>query len=369
MLQIKLLLLFFLVLQTGENTHKFVGNQDCFIKMYEELKTTISRRTFLKRSVTAGGAVMAGSMLSAGAFVSGKSPKEQSGNTADGMLHGVCDIHLHCAPDSKVRITDELSFVRDARRTGYRAVMFKSNDFSCHDRAYLIRQAVPDSEVFGSMCMNRVHGGRVNPFAAEKAVNTTGGLCRCIWMPTQDAVYQNLSCCGKKEGIPVLDDSGRVLPEVVRVMEICAEAGIIFATGHSSPEECITLARKAREVGVGKFVVTHANSGIWTMTHEQIKRCIDLGAWIEYSYLTNLWGPETGLPDFIRLSDEAFAAFARINPERSFITTDLGQAGMPHPIEGMRRCIEALLRNGLAQEDVDLLVRRNPSELVGLAEP
>lgn len=118
MLQIKLLLLFFLVLQTGENTHKFVGNQDCFIKMYEELKTTISRRTFLKRSVAAGGAVMAGSMLSAGAFVSGKSPKEQSGNTADGMLHGVCDIHLHCAPDSKVRITDELSFVRDARRTG-----------------------------------------------------------------------------------------------------------------------------------------------------------------------------------------------------------------------------------------------------------
>lgn len=139
-------------------------------------------------------------------------------------------------------------------------------------------------------------GGRVNPFAAEKAVNTTGGLCRCIWMPTQDAVYQNLSCCGKKEGIPVLDDSGRVLPEVVRVMEICAEAGIIFATGHSSPEECITLARKAREVGVGKFVVTHANSGIWTMTHEQIKRCIDLGAWIEYSYLTNLWGPGTGEP-------------------------------------------------------------------------
>jgi len=106
------------VLQTGENTHKFVGNQDCFIKMYEELKTTISRRTFLKRSVAAGSAVMAGSMLSAGAFVSGKSPKEQSGNTADGMLHGVCDIHLHCAPDSKVRITDELSFVRDARRTG-----------------------------------------------------------------------------------------------------------------------------------------------------------------------------------------------------------------------------------------------------------
>ena len=71
-------------------------------------------------------------------------------------------------------------------------------------------------------------------------------------MPTQDAVYQNIRYHGKKEGVPVVDDNGRVLSEVVRVMEICAEANIIFATGHSSSEESITLARKAREVGCEK---------------------------------------------------------------------------------------------------------------------
>lgn len=48
------------------------------------------------------------------------------------------------------------------------------------------------------------------------------------------------------------------------------------------------------------------------MTHDQIKRCIDLGAWMEYSYITNLWGPGTGLPDFERMSDKEFADFARI---------------------------------------------------------
>lgn len=160
------------------------------------------------------------------------------------------------------------------------------------------------------------------------------------WMPTQDAVYQNLRYHNKREGIPVLDDNGKVLPEVVRVMEICAEVDIIFATGHSSPEESIVMARKAKDVGLRKFVVTHANSGIWRMTYDQIKQCIELGAWIEYSYITNLWGPGTGLPDFARMSDETFTDFARINPERSFVTTDLGQPGMPHPIEGMRRCIK-----------------------------
>ncbi len=330
-------------------------------------KQDLSRRAFIRNSMMAGGAMLlSGAMpLQAQAKIFSADEKSDS-SEADELLRGVSDIHLHAAPDSKARLGNELEFARAARDAGYKSMLFKSNDFSCHDRAYLVRQELPGFEVFGSFCMNRVHGDKVNVFAAEKAVATTGNLCRCIWMPTQDAVYQNIRYHGKKEGVPVLDDSGHVLPEVVRVMEICAEANIIFATGHSSPEESIVLARKAHEVGVKKCVVTHANSGIWKMTHDQIKRCIDLGAWIEYSYITNLWGPGTGLPDFERMSDKEFATFARIAPERSIITTDLGQVGMPHPVEGMRRCILALLENGLLQQQVNYMVRSNPAMLVGV---
>ncbi|WP_418698172.1 DUF6282 family protein [Bacteroides sp.] len=331
-------------------------------------KQGLSRRDFIRNSVMAGGAMLLSGVLPSKAGIPVLTDTEDSDlSEADELLRGVSDIHLHAAPDSKARLGNELEFARAARNAGYKSMLFKSNDFSCHDRAYLIRQSLPDFEVFGSICMNRVHGEKVNVFAAEKAVNTTGSLCRCIWMPTQDAVYQNIRYHGKKEGVPVLDDNEHVLPEVVRVMEICAEANIIFATGHSSPEESIALARKAREVGVEKCVVTHANSGIRKMTHDQIKRCLDFGAWIEYSYITNLWGTGTGLPDFERMSDKEFAGFARIAPEHSFITTDLGQVGMPHPVEGMRRCILALLENGLSQQQVNHIVRYNPATLVGLS--
>jgi len=40
---------------------------------------------------------------------------------------------------------------------------------------------------------------------------------------------------------------------------------------------------------------------------------------------------------------------------------------MPHPVDGMRRCILALLENGLAQKQVDFMVRSNPAQLVGLS--
>lgn len=149
-------------------------------------------------------------------------------------------------------------------------------------------------------------------------------------------------------------------------MEICAEADIICATGHSSPAENLVLAAKAKEVGLRKMVATHANSGIWTMTRGQIERFIELGGWIEYCCLPTLWGPGTGLPMFERQSLETFYDFAAIAPERSFISTDLGQVGLPHPIAGMRATIAMLLERGMPQKDVDLMVRTNPAMLVGL---
>lgn len=228
----------------------------------------ISRRDFIKTAgLAAGGAILMPTIAT---------DEHAFAASSEDLLTGVSDIHIHAAPDSRPRSIDELGFAREAQQAGYRAVMYKSNDWSCHDRAFLIRNALPGFEVFGSIIMNRLLGDRVNPYAAEQALRTTGKLCRCIWMPTLDAAYQ---CAREKRGtgIPVLDASGRVLPEVVRVMEICAEADIIFATGHSSQAESLTLARKAREVGVGKFVATHVNSLIWTMTPDQIRELVDLG--------------------------------------------------------------------------------------------
>lgn len=172
-------------------------------------KQDLSRRDFIRNSVMAGGAVLLSGVLPSHAQTPIFSAAENSDSPeADELLRGVSDIHLHAAPDSKARLGNELEFARAARDAGYKSMLFKSNDFSCHDRAYLIRQELQGFEVFGSLCMNRVHGDKVNVFAAEKAVTTTGNLCRCIWMPTQDAVYQNIRYHGKKEGVPAWTITG-----------------------------------------------------------------------------------------------------------------------------------------------------------------
>ncbi len=320
-----------------------------------------SRRTFIKTSIMAGGVAAISGMISK---VQTNAAEESDAEKNSISLKGISDIHIHAAPDTKDRLVNELNFAKQAKKAGYRSIMFKSNDWSCHDRAYIIRKAVPEFEVYGSLCMNDVVGDKVNVQAAVKAVKTTGNFCRCIWMPTQNASYQTKTLNQSGISIPVVDEYGKVLPEIIKVMEVCRDNNIIFATGHSSPEESLIMAKKAKEIGVQKFVVTHANSYIWKMTHNQIKKVIDLGGYIEYSYITNLWGKGSGLSDYERMSDEEFINFVKINPERSFITTDLGQPGMPNPIEGMLKCINTLITGGITEKEINLLLKTNPYKLV-----
>ena len=131
----------------------------------------MTRRDFLKGAAMAGGAVMLGGLHGLGR-VQAAAPEIKLPEH-DPLLDGVCDIHMHLLPDIKERSADEYTFARNAQATGYRAVMYKTNEWSCHDRAYLIRQVLPGFEVFGSFCMNFTYGDKINVYAAKMAAATT----------------------------------------------------------------------------------------------------------------------------------------------------------------------------------------------------
>ena len=83
----------------------------------------INRRDFIRTSVLAGGALFAQTAIPSGAadFLQGHGSSARPGD--DGLPKGVCDIHLHCRPDSRERSVDEYGFMKDAMSAGYRAVM------------------------------------------------------------------------------------------------------------------------------------------------------------------------------------------------------------------------------------------------------
>ena len=67
----------------------------------------ISRRNFIKASALTGGALLASTAIPGQAMNLLQTQKGDDKFANDRLLQGVCDIHLHCRPDSRERSVDE----------------------------------------------------------------------------------------------------------------------------------------------------------------------------------------------------------------------------------------------------------------------
>ena len=243
-------------------------------------------------------------------------------------------MHVHADPDVRARCIDQLTLTRQCKQNGYRGIMYKCHDFITNDIAYLLRATVPGIEVFGGIALNRNYGDTVSVQAAKMATQVTGHYCRCIsgCRPTS-----RRSTCGRRAAACRARRAGKVLPEVVKVMEICADADIIFATGHSSPDECVVLTAKAKEVGVrrrssrtrARPVEAVDGSGQGLYRQRRVSGTQRAAA---------LQGPscgDSGVPRTAAGHDGGIRLVHRPRPDRQFISTDLGQALNPNPVDGM----------------------------------
>ena len=59
-------------------------------------------------------------------------------------------------------------------------------------------------------------------------------------------------------------------------------------------------------------------------------------------------------------------AIRYIGAEHCIMGTDLGQYYNPPPAEGMRMFIALLLKNGITENEIELMAKMNPAKLLGL---
>jgi imidazolonepropionase-like amidohydrolase len=55
-----------------------------------------------------------------------------------------------------------------------------------------------------------------------------------------------------------------------------------------------------------------------------------------------------------------------VGAQHCIISTDLGQCDNPPAAEGMRMFIALLLKNGITQDEIELMAKINPAKLLGL---
>ena len=275
-------------------------------------------------------------------------------------------MHVHFSPDSLiVRRQDALELAQSARALGMRGLVLKAREYNTVPMAVLASRLVPEVQVFGSVTLDNEVGG-LNPAGALSAARMGAKI---IWMPTITALnskaktekHNNYSLPG--QGITLLDVKGQLKPEVKEILQIAKEFNIVLASGHSSPKETFALAEEAQRIKFNKMVVTHALQSQLAdvaLTMDEVTQLAKGGAYIEHSF----WGfmPTISNWDAKMLADSIKATGA----ERCIMSSDFGQFFHPPAPEGLRLFIGTMLRKGVREEEIEIMVKTNPAQLLGL---
>lgn len=279
-------------------------------------------------------------------------------SNADRLLEGAMDIHVHCAPDPRVeRRGSAIEVAQQAKDMGMLGMVLKSHEFPTHPMAFTASQAVPGITLVGGVALD-VEVGGLNPTAVESTAKVGG---RFVWMPTFSA-RADRQHKGLNGGIYLLDDQGKLVPEVYSILELIKSYDMVLATGHISTQESMVLVSEARSLGIERVVVTHGTTMSYStgMTLEDMKTLASMGAYIEHCLhvmmpLTHRMPPK-----------ELVKTMMAIGPDKCIVSTDFGQDFHPMPAEGLRIGVATLLQAGMEEVEVGMLVKDNPCRLLGL---
>jgi len=266
-------------------------------------------------------------------------------------LSGVIDLHIHTAPDVRARSVNDIEAAQQARDAGMAAILIKSHVTCTADRAQIAESIVVGVRVVGGLVLNHQVGG-LNPAAVEAALALGAAI---IWLPTFGGQ--------PRTGVTVFDaDSADVstqtLKPVVReIMALVRDADRVLATGHIGFTESLAVVAAAREMGLKRLLVTHPEWPGVNLTLAQLSALSGEGVFFEHCYLNGRDAP--GL-------EHIAAQIRAVGVESTVLTTDLGQAGNPLPVDGMRSYMAGLLALGFGRAEVSRMTRANPAQLLGL---
>ncbi len=288
-------------------------------------------------------------------------------------IEGGYDLHVHVAPDVIARRIDDLDLAKEFLGRGLKGFVLKSHYFPTAERAAVVSKAVPGIRAMGAITLNHSVGG-LNPVALELAGRSG---CKIVWMPTVDAANETAGRPdGTKKHLPfwakiqlelaatgispppltVLDESGKLSAQARTCLELIHKHNMILATGHLGKREILTLVRAAKEIGLKRVMVTHAEFPSQSLTAQEQVELADLGAMIEHCFTTM----HTGKAPW----DEVIDSIRKVGAERCVLSTDLGQTTNPPVSDGFAMFAQTLLDAGLTGAEIHRMAASNPAALI-----
>ena len=290
------------------------------------------------------------------------------------LLVGAVDLHCHSGPSVMARDLNHIEAMQEAAAAGFRAMLIKDHYYSATPITEMLNQAYSHLNItlFSGVPLNNAVGG-FNKHAVDHGIALGA---RLVWLPTFSAKNHIDSRYGIKAGFPhttrkmipfdpltPLDADGKVKDEVKEILDLIAQYDVILAGGHLHISEILPVFEEARSRGVKRLLVNHP-SFIVDATHEDIRRLVTMGAYIEHSLCMFIPVAKRKRDPFP--PEELDKLIQSGTVDRTILASDLGQRGADHPVAGFRNVIRICINLGYSDEDIRKMVSSNALQLLGL---
>jgi hypothetical protein len=291
------------------------------------------------------------------------------------LLNGAIDLHCHSGPSVMPRYFDHYDAMQEASSVGLRALLIKDHYYSATPVTELLNKQFSRLKVtlLSGVPLNNTTGG-LNVYAVEHGIKLGA---KVVWMPTfssknhldhhkQDEKFKDKFPQTKKvmlEPLPlsILDAHGHLIPEVLPILDLIAEADIVLSSGHLHISEIWPLFEEAKNRGVKRLLCNHPTYVV-DATLSDIKVLAAMGVYLEHSMCMFVPGSKFKFYEPQDLRDMIEAA----GVERTILGSDLGQLGNPRLVDGFKNVIETCLDLGYSSEQVRMMTSTNAAQLVGL---
>ncbi len=326
-------------------------------------------------------------------------PEGRSYELSEELLKGAIDIHIHAGPHLKTspRSVDPFQAATQARDAGMKAIVFMDVFELSNGTSWIVNRVIKDFQTFGGINLNTVYDG-VNPRAVKTALSygdgaryVAFGTHSTHWMTSREGQYIDGIWNPSHIRFPKFRDEelarsiripdGKPTPEMDEILKLIADNPRTYLiTGHVSAPEALRLCELAKEYGIQKTVVSSTVPKL--ATTEQLKRMVDLGAYLEYTLAGYTHSTGTRKTDYYVELEYAsdpipgnypkftIATVAdhirRYGADHCIVATDLGVYTLPQPVEGLREFIACLLDLGVHPNDIRKTVKTNPEQLLSI---
>lgn len=281
--------------------------------------------------------------------------------TCDRLIQGAIDTHIHVAPcASASRPLDGIDIGIQACEEGMEAVAYKSMSQPSSIEAYLCQKVVNQwakehnkkpTKIIGGVVLNHSVGG-LNPEAVYVAARIGG---RFVWTPNVDAAHLT-KIIGQPNGIEVLDENDKVVPELLEVFELIKEYDLVLTLSHHSTKERFIMIDTARKMGIERILLVHVFQPLCKMNIEQMKIAASKGAYLEHCCL-DLQPPCHSWEEFL-------AAVKEVGADHFILATDLGNWIFPPPVATFKRFLGLCIDFGIPEADVEKMAKTNARNLI-----